>query len=192
MGEGGSKIGTGQRAVVYARGPQYNERDRTPVEEQLTACLAMAEHLGFLVEEGTILREDAPNSSLARPGITRLIGLVAQGRVGAMITHTLDRLGRPESEGLEALLRELRRRSVSLYVAKVPKGYGYDPATGRLVSDPALVAEANREDARPPEYVVIPRETEQDESLAELRALRSTIAASNGSVREGPDWHREP
>jgi hypothetical protein len=173
------KIGTGQRAVVYARAPQFNEHDRTPVEVQLRACLALAEQLGYTVEPEAVLHEDTPNSSLVRPGMTRLIGLVAQQEGTAVITHTLDRLGRLESEGLEALLRELRRRSVPLYVAKVPKGYSYDPATGKLVHDPALVAAANREDARPPEYIVIPRETEQDESMADLRALRNASASVN-------------
>jgi hypothetical protein len=177
------KVGTGQRAVVYARAPQYNERDRTTVEDQLSACLALAEQLGYTVEAEAILQEDAPNSSLIRPGMTKLIGLVAQQQGTAVITHTLDRLGRLESEGLEALLRELRRRAVPIYVAKVPKGYDYDPATGKLTNDPALVAAANREDARPPEYIVIPRETEQDESMADLRILRSATT---------PNGHDQP
>ena len=174
------KIGAGQRAVVYARAPQFNEHDRTPVEEQLRACLALAEQLGYTVEAEAVLQEDAPNSSLVRPGMTKLIGLVAQKQGTAVITHTLDRLGKLKSEGLEALLRELRRRSVPIYVAKIPKGYDYDPATGKIVHDPVLVAEANREDARVPEYIVIPRETEQDESMADLRALRNAQGSSNG------------
>ena len=116
------KIGAGQRAVVYARAPQFNEHDRTPVEVQLDACLALAIHLGYTVEPQAVLQEDTPNSSLVRPGMTTLIGLVAQQQGTAVITHTLDRLGRLESEGLEALLRELRRRAVPIYVAKIPKG----------------------------------------------------------------------
>lgn len=175
-----SKIGTGRRAVVYVRHPQFNERDRTTAPEQLQACLALADDLGYTVDDDTRIQEDLPNSSLARPGISRLIGLVANGEVAAVIAHTLDRLGRPESEGLEALLRELRRREVPLYMAKAPKGYRYDPANGKLIHDPELVAAANREDARPPEYIVIPRETEQDDSLAELRALRKLSANTNG------------
>jgi hypothetical protein len=182
-------IGAGQRAVIYARAPQYNEHDRTTVEEQLAACFALAEHLGYTVEADAVVQEDAPNSSLLRPGMTKLIGLVAQQQGTAVITHTLDRLGRPQSEGLEALLRELRRRSVPLYVAKIPRGYGYDPATGKHTHDPALVAAANREDARPPEYIVIPRETEQDESLADLRALRTASAPTNGH-EPGDPGHR--
>lgn len=180
------KIGAGQRAVVYARAPQFNEHDRTPVEVQLDACLALAIHLGYTVEPQAVLQEDTPNSSLVRPGMTTLIGLVAQQQGTAVITHTLDRLGRLESEGLEALLRELRRRAVPIYVAKIPKGYDYDPVTGKLIHDAALVAEANREAAREPEYIVIPRETEQDESMAELRALRTATASANGSAQGDP------
>lgn len=174
------RIGAGRRAIVYVRHPQYNERDRTPAAEQLAACLAVADELGYAVAADARLQEDLPNTSLARPGITRLIGLLAGDEADAVITHTLDRLGRPESEGLEALLRELRRREVALYIARVPKGYGYDPATGKLVHDPALVAAANREEARPPEYIVIPRETEQDDSLSAFRALRDRGGGAHG------------
>lgn len=180
-----ARVGSGQGAAVYVRHPQYNERDRTSAADQLAACLAVAADLGYTVADEACIQEDLPNASLARPGITRLIGLLAQGRAGAVITHTLDRLGRPESEGLEALLRELRRREVPLYVAKVPKGYRYDPTSGRLMHDPALVAAANREDARPPEYIVIPRETEQDESLAAFRALRGLAEDGNGDGSNG-------
>jgi DNA invertase Pin-like site-specific DNA recombinase len=180
------KIGSGQRAVIYARTPQFNEHDRTAVEVQLTACLALAEHLGYTVEPEAVLQEDTPNSSLVRPGMTKLIGLVAQKQGTAVITYTLDRLGRLESEGLEALLRELRRRSVPIFVSKVPMGYSYDPATGKLIHDPALVAAANREDARPPEYIVIPRETEQHDSMADLRALRTAQSPANGRAESDP------
>ena len=93
------RIGAGRRAVVYVRHPQYNERDRTPAAEQLAACLAVAADLGYAVDDDARLQEDLPNTSIARPGLTRLIGLVARGEADAVIAHTLDRLGRPESEG---------------------------------------------------------------------------------------------
>ena len=63
---------------------------------------------------------------------------------------------------MQALLRELRRRETPLYVANIAKGYRYDPKTGALLHDPEAVAAANREDARPPEYIVIPREDDRD------------------------------
>ncbi len=178
-------IGTGQRAMVYARQPQYNEHDRTTIEEQLRACLAVAATLGYSVAAEAIVEENTPNSSLARPGITRLITILAQGEADALITHSLDRLGRIDSEGLEALVRELRRRKVAIYVGKVPKGYRYDPPTGKLLHDPALIAAANREDARPPEYIVIPRETEQGEMMADFQALRGLAGAANGEGHGG-------
>jgi len=174
-------IGMGRRAVVYVRHPQYNEHDRTTIEEQLNTCLAVAETLGYSVEGEAIIEENAPNSSLARPGITRLITILAQGNAAALITHSLDRLGRTDSEGLEALVRELRRRDVAIYVGRIPKGYRYDPQTGRLLHDPALIAAANREDARPPEYIVIPRETEQGEMMADFQALRGVLGGANGN-----------
>ena len=146
----------------------------------------LAADLGYAFDAGTTCTDDAPNTSLNRPGVTALIGLVARGAAQAVVVHTLARLGRPESEGLEALLRELRRRGVPVYVARTPKGYRYDPATGTLLNDPAAVAAANREDWRPPEFFVIPRETEQDESMAELRALRTATASANGSAQGDP------
>ncbi len=141
-------IGSGQRAVVYARHPQYNEQDRTSAEAQLSACFAVAATLGYSVATEAIIEEDTPNSSLARPGITRLITILAQGNATALITYSLDRLGRIDSEGLEALVRELRRREIAIYVGRIPKGYRYDPQTGEPLHDPALIAAANQTPAR--------------------------------------------
>lgn len=184
MGEvTGARVGDGRRIAVYLRRPQFNEHDRTTIEEQRAACLAVAGDLGYGVDDEAIIEEDAPNSSLARAGIARLIELIARGRVAAVIANSLDRLGRPESEGLEALLRELQRRGIPIYVARIPKGYRYDPATGKLLHDPALVAAANREAARPPEYIVIPRETEQHEALADFQLLRG--ASGDGHAGGG-------
>ncbi|HEU5326799.1 MAG TPA: recombinase family protein [Thermomicrobiales bacterium] len=159
--ERAATVGAGRLAALYARKPQYNELDRTTVEEQLARCRALALALGYTLADEAILSDDAPNTAPGRPGLTALIGLIAQRRAAALVVSTLDRLGRPESEGLDALLKELRRREIPLYIAKTPKGYYYDPATGHLLHDPALVTAANREDARPPEYIVIPRENER-------------------------------
>ena len=156
--EGGNarKVGEGRSAVLYARAPDHTEWDRTPVDEQLAACRGLADELGYEVADEAVLTDEGPGTSSARPGLTRLLGLVAEGRAAAVITHTLDRLARDGGTLRETLLRELRRRELPLYVAKVPRGYRYDPATGKLTHDPAEVAEANREDWRPPEYIVIP------------------------------------
>ena len=83
----------------------------------------------------------------------------------------LDRLGKPESEGLNALLRELRRREIPLYLARVPLGYGYHPGTGKLTHDAEAVHRGNMEDWRPPEFIIIPRENEQDDLLADRLTL---------------------
>jgi DNA invertase Pin-like site-specific DNA recombinase len=152
------------------------------VEEQLAACRALAATLGYAVDDGATIGDEGPNTSLARPGITTLIGLVARDGAAAVIVHTLDRLGRPESEGLEALLREFRRRAVPIYIARTPKGYDYDPATGKLRHDPVAVAAANREDWRPPEYIVIPHESEQDDHLADRLLFRNGKAAPGSST----------
>ena len=157
-----AKIGAGRLAAIYARASQPSERERTPVPEQLDACRVLAGELGYTVPDEARLSDNAPNTTLARPGMTILLTLVRTRRVGAVIVHTLDRLARPESKALEALLREFQRREMPLYVAKIPKGYRYDPVTGRLNHDVAEVAAASREEWRPPEYIIIPREDDRD------------------------------
>ena len=156
------RVGAGRLAVLYARAPDHGDRERTPVEDQLVAARALAAHLGYEVTDEATFSDSGPNTSMSRPGMSALLGLVAQGRAAAVITYTLDRLARHESKGLDALLKELRRREVPIYLAKTPGGYEYDPATGTLVHDPEAVAAASREDARPPEFIIIPSEDERD------------------------------
>ena len=149
-GSVGMKVGAGRVAAIYARTPESKEHDRTPVEEQVAACRALARELGYAVTQEAILTDTGPNTTLARPGLTALLGLIAEGGVGAVIVHTLDCLARAQSRPLEALLKELRRREVPLYVASVAKGYWYDPGTGELMSDPQAVAAASLDEWHPP------------------------------------------
>lgn len=158
--QGGTRIGEGRTAVLYARAPHPSEHYRVPVEEQLDACRALAAELGYAVPEEAVLQDTGSGTTLSRPGITALMRIVTGGRADAVIVHALDRLARLDSRPLEALLRELRRRSVPVYVANPPQGYRYAPATGKLVHDDAAVAAANREEWRPPEYIIIPPEHE--------------------------------
>jgi hypothetical protein len=174
-------IGAGRPAAIYARESQYNERERTSVEEQIAACRALAATLGYGVSEEATIADQGANTTMTRAGIARLIGLIAQGRAAAVMVHTLDRLGRHESEGLEALLKELRRRAIPVYVARTPKGYEYDPATGKLGHDPAEVHAANLEDPRPPEFIIIPRENEQDDLLADRLTLGRAAPSRDGA-----------
>lgn len=153
-------VGAGRPAAVYARAPQPNEREDTPLREQLERCRALAAELGYTTPEGATLADDAPATTLARPGLTTLLRLVIEGGVSAVFVHSVDRLGRPESRALEALVKELRRREVRLYVARTVRGYRYDPRTGELRIDAEEVAASNREEWRPPERLIIPPEYE--------------------------------
>ena len=155
-------IGAGRPAGIYARAPQPSDRERTPIEEQIAACRALAGELGYTVADESTVTDTGAGRSIRRPGLTALLGLLAERRVAAVIVYTLDRLARHESTTLDALLKELRRREIPLYVAKVPKGYRYDPTTGELLNDPEAVAAANREEWRPPEYIIIPSEYDPD------------------------------
>lgn len=152
------RIGAGQLAALYVRAPDYTERDRTASATQLAACQALATELGYIVRDEAIFQDTGTGASASRPGLLGLLRLVASGQVGAIVVYTLDRLAREGSALRESLLNELRRRDLPLYVARTPRGYRYDPWTGTLRHDPAEVAAANREDWRPPEVIVLPRE----------------------------------
>lgn len=175
-------IGNGRPAVLYLRESQYNEHERTGVREQLTTCRALADALGYAVTDEATLTDHGPNTTLLRPGVTALIGLIAAGKAEAVIVYTLDRLGRTDSEGLEALLRELRRREIPIYIARTPKGYFYDPATGKLMHDPTAIHAANLEDWREPEFFVIPRENEQDDLLTDRLTLSKVRQGAAGAA----------
>ncbi len=155
-----AKIGAGRPAAIYTRESTLSEHDRTSAEEQLDACRTLAANLGYTIEDDAIFSDTGPNTTLSRPGLTALLGLVAQRRIAAVIPYTLDRLARAESKPMEALLKELERREIPVYVAKLPSGYSYDPTTGKLTADHEAVAAANREEWRPPEYIPIPRQYE--------------------------------
>lgn len=161
------RVGSGKAVLIYVRESQYNEHERVPIEDQLAACTTLAQRLGYAVSDELTIIERGPNSSMTRAGITTLIGHVAAARVGAIITYTLNRLGRPASDALEALVREFRRREVPLYIARTPGGYSYDPQTGKLAHDPEAIHAATLREWQPPAYIIIPRENEQDERFAE-------------------------
>ncbi len=154
----GTRVGAGRTAAIYGRVPESNEHDKTPLEEQLAACRTLAGELGYDVTNDATLSDTGPNTTLARPGMTVLLGLLAEGELTAVIAHSLERLARPQSKAMEVLLKELRRRGVSLYVAKTPQGYRYEPETGNLLGDAEAVAAASQQEWRPPDYINLPRE----------------------------------
>lgn len=156
----GGRVGSGKVAAIYLRAPDRTENDRTSVEAQLGACRALAEELGFTVEPGAIFEDSGTSASSARPGLSALFQEIGERGVEAVIVYQLDRLARGGGTLEEALLKELRRRKVQLYLANVARGYQYDERTGRLRRDDAEIAAANRAEARPVEYVVIPVEDE--------------------------------
>lgn len=151
------RIGDGEAAAIYTRAPEPSEPQRTPVEEQIAACRALAETLGYAVADEAVFSDTCSGHTLARPGLSALIGHLAAGGVGALIVYGVDRIAKRETTPLELLLRELSRREIRLYIAHVPRGYRYDPATGRLLDDPDEVDAANREEWRPPESYPVPR-----------------------------------
>jgi len=160
MNQEAQTVGAGREAAIYVRAPQHNELDRTTVEEQLEACRTLAERLGYSVGDRGVLSDDAPNTTANRPGLIALLGQAARGEIASVVVYKLPRLVQANSAMQDAFLKELRRREIPLYVAATPKGYGYDPATGRIEHDDAEVAEANLEEWRPPTHYVIPREDE--------------------------------
>jgi hypothetical protein len=153
-----ARVGAGLLAAIYTRAPEPSEPEQATVAEQLASCRSLAAELGYDVSEEATITDTGSGTVLGRPGLSALLALIAGGRVAAVFTHTASRLGRPESRPLEALLKVLRARGIPLYVARIPRGYRYDPATGDLAGDAEEIAAANREEWRPPERVPIPRE----------------------------------
>lgn len=151
------RIGYGKAAAIYARAPEPSEPQRTPVEVQVEACRALADVLGYAVPDEATFTDTGAGHTLARPGLSALIGHLAAGGAGALIVYGVDRIAKRETTPLELLLRELGRREIPLYIANVPRGYRYDPTTGRLLDDPDEVDAANREEWRPPEFYPVPR-----------------------------------
>lgn len=158
MTNNANKVGTGKSAALYARMPEPYERDRTSLSEQLDACRKLARELGYATSDENTFTDSGPNTTFGRPGLSAMLASIADGSVQAIVTNTLDRLGRSESRLLEVLLKELRRRKVPIYTAKLARGYRYSVDTGQLLNDPVEVAAASQQDWTPPEYIIIPSE----------------------------------
>lgn len=159
-GTTGPKIGAGKLAAIYVRAPDRTESDRVSVEAQLTACQSLATALGYVVLSETVFQDAGTSASSSRPGLTALFRAIEERGIAAVFAYRLDRLARGTATLQESLLKELRRRKTPLYLACVARGYRYDEHTGRLRQDPVEIAAANRADARPVEYIVIPVEGE--------------------------------
>lgn len=154
------KVGAGKSTAMYLRAPDRTENDRTSVEAQRAACQALADELGYTITTSAIFEDGGTSASSARPGLAALFRAIGDQHIQALITYQLDRLARGGGTLQEALLKELRRREVRLYLANIPRGYHYDTTTGKLYQDDAEIAAANKAPARPVEYVVIPVEGE--------------------------------
>lgn len=158
--ERGVRVGAGKVAAIYLRAPDRTETDRSSVEAQLAACHTLAAELGYTVEPSAVFEDSGTSASSTRPGLAALFQAIGERGIEAVIVYQLDRLARGGGTLQEALLKELRRRKVRLYLANLARGYHYDERTGRLHRDDDEIAAANRAAARPVEYLVIPVEGE--------------------------------
>jgi DNA invertase Pin-like site-specific DNA recombinase len=77
-------------------------------------------------------RDSFTGTTMARPGMTALMGEIAAGRVGTVAVWRLDRLGRT-AKGLTALFDDLRTAKVNLVSLK--DGLDLSTPAGRLMAN---------------------------------------------------------
>lgn len=139
-------------AAVYASAYPPSHTPKPDIAKQIESCRDLAARLGYTTTEGTTISDNLPSTDMARPGLSRLVGLVVGEEVQAIIVYTSDRLAKLDSKSFEVITNQLRQRNIPLYIANLPRGYEYDPQTGKLLSDTDEIIEAQAEEWRPPLY----------------------------------------
>lgn len=87
---------TATTAVIYTRvSTDAQERDGTSLDTQERACLAHAQAAGWQVTQR--IRDTASGSTLDRPGIDLLRGMLREGTVDVVIAYAVDRLSRNQN-----------------------------------------------------------------------------------------------
>lgn len=82
--------------------------------------------------EAVWYRDHFTGKSMNRPGMTKMMADVHEGKVGTIVVWRLDRLGRT-AKGLTALFEELRERGINLVSLK--DGLDLSTPAGRLMAN---------------------------------------------------------
>jgi len=131
----------GVRAVVYSRvSTDAQEQDGTSLETQERACTEHARSLGYHVAYR--VRDSESGTTLDRPGLHQVRGLIRSGEVAVVVAYALDRLAR-EQHHIGVLFYEAEENGTRFEL--VTERFE-DNATGKFImSTRAFVAEIERE-----------------------------------------------
>lgn len=129
------------RAVIYSRvSTDAQEQDGTSLETQERAGIDHARSLGYDVAYR--VRDSASGTTLDRPGLHQVRGLIRSGEVAVVVAYALDRLAR-EQHHIGVLYYEAEESGTRFEL--VTERFE-DNATGKFImSTKAFVAEIERE-----------------------------------------------
>lgn len=106
------------RAVIYARVSSEKQKRDGNITRQTASLPNLAAQEGWPVVESITEEGVTGKTILDRPGIKRLFQLAADKAFEVLVCDRLDRVGRPEEEVENALLRDyLRRHGIRIYEA---------------------------------------------------------------------------
>ena len=100
-------------AAVYGRVSSPGQEDGTSLEDQIAESISAAEGDGYSVLPEHVVVEQFTGSVLERPGLDRIRGLAASGKVQAIYGRSLDRFIRDPFHAL-ALVHEFQALGVPL------------------------------------------------------------------------------
>lgn len=100
------------RALLYCRvSTDAQERDGTSLDHQDRECTRYASERSYTVVE--TIRDSASGATLERPGIERLMDLVASKSIEVVVAYAVDRLAR-DQDAMGALAYTCRRHGVRI------------------------------------------------------------------------------
>ena len=86
---------------AYVRVASSSEDATEGIEAQQQACVEMAEFLGLEVDPGHLYGDVGSGNTLDRPQLAKLLRLIANGEVSAVICYSTSRLSRKRGDVLE-------------------------------------------------------------------------------------------
>jgi site-specific DNA recombinase len=107
-------------AALYARVSSDRQKENHTIASQTTALIQYAERHGYLVPPEWQFQDDGySGTTLLRPGLEAIRDLVAEGRIGAVLVYSPDRLSRHYAHQY-LLQEEFSRCGVQLVFLQAP------------------------------------------------------------------------
>lgn len=119
--------------AIYIRWSTDEQTEGTSLETQKERCILYARSQGWDVREDLIFVDDGySGGSLERPALTRLRGLIQEGRVDCVVIYSLDRLSRNLADTVQLVQTEWVGRCL-LRTASQPISTDENSPTGQLI-----------------------------------------------------------